>query len=412
MAAGIADRHRVRAVDDGDLVRGSVHFAPLKAAWLAAMLAATLLGLPLLDGATATLFVVTTAIALLFGHSLGSHRKLIHDSYRCPRWLEYLLVWCGTQVGLCGPLGLMRQHELRDYAQRLPDCHAYLRHGTGFWRDGWWQLFCELRLERPPTVVIEARVADDRFVRFLERTWMLQSAGPALLLFAVGGWGFVCWGACARIVAGVIGHWLIGHFAHNAGPMRYRVRGAAVQGHNVRFASLLTMGESWHNNHHAYPGSARLGLHPGEWDPGWWVLLVLRRIGLVWDLRLPEHIAHRPELQTSDGGLPELAPGHGFAARPLTRGQCLAAGPLPVLEGPAATLPIEVLHFIVGSAGRFRLDRQATRLVLRTSDGELHGLPALCACLCMRGEMLRTIGRLLAPLAELAEATRRTLASG
>ena len=91
---------------------------------------------------------MSTAIVLLFGHSLGSHRKLIHDSFQCPRWLEYVLVYLGVQVGLAGPLGLLRQHELRDYAQRLPVCHDYLRHGRSFWIDAWWQLVCELRLAR------------------------------------------------------------------------------------------------------------------------------------------------------------------------------------------------------------------------------------------------------------------------
>ncbi len=56
------------------------------------------------------------------------------------------------------------------------------------------------------------------------------------------------------------------------------------------------MGECWHNNHHAYPGSARLGLHDGEWDPGWWVLMGLQRAGLVWNLRLPLDLPRRPEL--------------------------------------------------------------------------------------------------------------------
>lgn len=69
-----------------------------------------------------------------------------------------------------------------------------------------------------------------------------------------------------------------------------------MQGRNVRFTSLLTMGECWHNNHHAYPGSARLGLAPGEWDPGWWVLLGLRGLGLVTNLRLPSDLPYRPEL--------------------------------------------------------------------------------------------------------------------
>ena len=76
------------------------------------------------------------------------------------------------------------------------------------------------------------------------------------------------------------------------------VRGAAVQGRNVRWTSLLTMGESWHNNHHAYPGSARLGLEPGEWDPGWWVLSAFEKAGLVWSLRLPRDLPDRPELVT------------------------------------------------------------------------------------------------------------------
>jgi stearoyl-CoA desaturase (delta-9 desaturase) len=75
-----------------------------------------------------------------------------------------------------------------------------------------------------------------------------------------------------------------------------------VQGRNVRWTSLLTMGECWHNNHHAYPGSARLGLAPGEWDPGWWVLSALASIGLVWSIRLPEHLPARPELVTGSFG--------------------------------------------------------------------------------------------------------------
>jgi len=75
------------------------------------------------------------------------------------------------------------------------------------------------------------------------------------------------------------------------------VVGAAVQGRNVRWTSLLTMGECWHNNHHAFPGSARLGLQAGEWDPGWWVLTGLRSIGLVWASRLPGNLPPRPELR-------------------------------------------------------------------------------------------------------------------
>ncbi|PJC97141.1 acyl-CoA desaturase [Janthinobacterium sp. BJB1] len=299
--AGLAS-HRARATHADSVLNGSVRHAPLPSLWLTLMLAGAVSGaLFFFSWSGLLLFAAGTAIVLLFGHSLGSHRKLIHNSFECPQWLEYLLVYLGVLVGLSGPLGLLRQHELRDYAQRLSDCHPYLRHGAGFWRDAWWQLFCRLDLDHPPHIAIEPRIARDRFYRFLESTWMLQQLPWAVLCFVWGGWGFVCWGVCARVSAGVLGHWLIGYFAHNHGRMHFHVDGAAVQGRNIRLTSLLTMGECWHNNHHAYPGSARLGLLPGEWDPGWWALLLLRRLGLVSALRLPQDLAPRPELRRLDG---------------------------------------------------------------------------------------------------------------
>jgi stearoyl-CoA desaturase (delta-9 desaturase) len=305
LAASLA-RHRVRHRDVAETLDGAVVFSPLKGLWFLGMAAAALVGgsLTASPGAIA-LYAMSTAIALLFGHSLGSHRKLIHDSFQCPRWLEYTLVYLGVQVGLAGPLGLMRQHEMRDYAQRLPDCHDYLRHGRPFWIDAWWQLVCELRLRREPTLVIEPRVADDRFYQFLERTWMLQHLPWAVLFYYWGGWAFVFWGVCARVTTGVFGHWIIGYFAHNHGEMHHVVEGAAVQGRNVRLTSLLTMGECWHNNHHAFPGSARLGIHAGEWDPGWWVLCGLARAGLVTQMRLPEHLPPRAELKKLGATTPE-----------------------------------------------------------------------------------------------------------
>jgi stearoyl-CoA desaturase (delta-9 desaturase) len=293
--------HRVSAGALEAVCHGRVRWAPAKSLWFLAMLGGAVVGGAVTFSWPALgLFVGSTASVLLLGHSLGSHRKLVHDSFQCPKWLEYLLVWFGVQVGLAGPLGLLRQHDLRDFAQRLPRCHAYLRHGSSPWRDAWWQLNCELVLDRSPDIRIEPRIADDPFYRFLERTWMVQHLPVALLFFVWGDWGFVFWGVCARVTAGVFGHWLIGYLAHNHGGIVREVRGAAVQGRNVRFTSLLTMGECWHNNHHAYPGSARLGLAPGEWDPGWWVLQALERCGLAWQLRLPDDLPHRPELRLAE----------------------------------------------------------------------------------------------------------------
>lgn len=293
--------HRARAAELSSVCVGTVKFSPAKSLWFVGMAGTALVGgaMTVSAGAVAV-FLATTAIVLLFGHSLGSHRKLIHNSYSCPLWLEYLFVYCGVQVGLAGPIGLLRQHELRDYAQRLPACHDYLRHGSGIWIDAWWQLNCDLHLANAPQICVEPCIADNRFYRFFERTWMAQQLPLALLFYLWGGWAFVVWGVCARVTAGVLGHWLIGYFAHNHGVMHYEVAGAAVQGRNIPFTSLLTMGECWHNNHHAYPGSARLGLRRGEFDPGWEVLVLLQRAGLVWDLKLPADLPQRPELLALD----------------------------------------------------------------------------------------------------------------
>jgi len=73
------------------------------------------------------------------------------------------------------------------------------------------------------------------------------------------------------------------------------LEGHAVQGYNLPRLGLVTMGEAWHNNHHAFPGSARMGLVAGQHDPGWWALCGLRRLGLVWGLRGPGDLPPRPE---------------------------------------------------------------------------------------------------------------------
>jgi len=405
------DTHRVRAAVPSDVLLGRVCWSPLKSLWFTSMaLAAVIGGLATFTWAAFGVFLACTAFLLLFGHSLGSHRKLIHDSFQTPKWLEYALVYSGVQVGLAGPLGLLRQHELRDYAQRLPDCHDYLRHGSSFWRDAWWQLHCELRLEREPAINIESRIAGDRFYRFLERTWMLQQLPPALLLFALGGWSFVFWGTCARVTACVFGHWLIGYFAHKHGGMHHVVDGAAVQGRNIPLTSLLTMGESWHNNHHAFPGSARLGLYAGEWDPGWWMLLVLRKLGLIWNIRLPEDLAMRPELRALDSAEPASAALR--SPRFADAWSLLAHANHDGIhcEGPASLLSVKLLHRLLGAGFTHR--PAARRLIVTAAGVQFAGLPALCIALAARSGPARLLAILALPLAFAAERIRQGLRYG
>lgn len=299
---------RIIAEGGANGVDGRVRWAPAKSLWIGAMTLTALIAGPLLFSWSAFgVFLLLSAVTLCAGHSVGMHRRLIHNSFDCPLWLEYLMVYSGVLVGMAGPFGLMKQHDLRDWAQRQPDCHAYLCHRNGIWKDAWWQLHCDLELTHPPRFQPEPRIAHDRVYLWMERTWMWQQLPLALLLFALGGWSWVVWGVAARVTACVTGHWLVGYFAHNEGPMRWRVVGAGVQGRDVPIAALLSMGESWHNNHHAYPGSARIGLNADQPDPGWWLILALQRCGLVWDIKTPETLPERKMLlriSEDDGGCP------------------------------------------------------------------------------------------------------------
>lgn len=252
------------------------------------------------------LFLVTSAVTLCAGHSLGLHRLLIHRSFAASPWVEYGLVYLGTLVGMAGPLGMVQLHDTRDWAQRQIVCHPLHAHRTGFLRDAWWQMHCRLVLTNPPRFVPEPLLARNRGLAFLEATWMVQQLPWALLFFWVGGMPWLVWGVPVRVAVSLTGHWLVGHLTHRRGPQGWVVDGVAVQGHDLPAASLVTFGEAWHGNHHAWPDSARFGLEPGQHDPGWWVLLALRRIGLVWDLKQPADLVPRT-------GLRRLGPAEGRA---------------------------------------------------------------------------------------------------
>lgn len=283
---------------------GRVVWSPIKSAWYLGLSIMALIAGPLtFSWQNFTLFLLLSAVTLCLGHSLGMHRRLIHRSYECPKRLEYLLVYLGTLVGMAGPFGMLRAHDTRDWAQRQKACHDYFAHRQSFWRDAWWQLNCEIELENPPRFVLPEDIAQDKFYRALEKTWMLQQLPWVFLLAWLGGIGGVIWGVCARVAISLTGHWLVGHYAHRQGHRTYHVNEASVQGFNVRWCGLITFGECWHNNHHAYPGSAKLGLQPCQMDPGWGVLRVLSMLGLVWNIRLPQDIPTRKELRLVEEGI-------------------------------------------------------------------------------------------------------------
>jgi stearoyl-CoA desaturase (delta-9 desaturase) len=280
-----------------DPQRGSVRWDAARSLWNAGMLSCSLILAPMFFTWDAVAMSLTLLlVTMCTGHSVGFHRRLIHRTFQCRKWLERALVWSGTLVGMQGPFWVIHSHDIRDWAQRQPDCHPFLRHGRGLWWDGWWNLHCRLVLERPPGFDPGPGIGDDRFYRFLQRTWMLQQVPVGAALYVIGGFPWLIWGVCVRVTVGVSMHWLVGYFCHTRGPQNWLVDDGAVQAHNVPWAAIVSMGESWHNNHHAFPASARHGLYPGEIDIGFGFVKLLERIGLAWNVQTPATLPARTRI--------------------------------------------------------------------------------------------------------------------
>lgn len=255
-------------------------------------------------------FLVLSGVTLCAGHSVGFHRRLIHRSFECPKWLERTLVYVGTLVGMGGPIWTISLHDMRDWAQRQPECHWFLRHGKPMLLEGMYYLNFKLTLKNPPGFDPGPEITNDRFYRFLQSSWMLHQIPIAIILFALGGLPWVVWGVAVRVAACTTMHWFISYFAHTRGPQDWHLDGAALQAHNVPLLAIPTMGESWHCNHHAFPSSARHGLYPGQIDLGFTFIRLLERLGLAWNIKLPANLPPRPGISPlTSRALSVAAPG-------------------------------------------------------------------------------------------------------
>lgn len=290
--------NRIQANNKTNAVDGRVVWSPIKSLWFSAMAVTAIIGGAMtVSWSAVAVFALLTVSTLCFGHSVGLHRLLIHRSFTCPLWLEYCMVSAGMLVGMGGPRKVIRMHEMRDWAQRQSACHPFFNHGVNWFRDGLWNLHCEFQPTDAPVIEIQEVVTHSEFYRLLDRYWMAVQLPLAIALYFLGGWSWVVWGICVRITASLFGHWLVNFLAHNFGEVPWQVEGASVQGHNLIGLGLLTMGEAWHNNHHAFPESAKFGLESGQLDPGWWLLSLLKKCGCIDHLTLPQDLPHRAELK-------------------------------------------------------------------------------------------------------------------
>jgi stearoyl-CoA desaturase (delta-9 desaturase) len=293
--AGAFKVNSLSGLDKADAVHGRVVWDWPRSLWNTGfILAALILGPLTFSWSAFGVFLLLSAVTLCAGHSVGFHRRMIHRSFACPKSLERILVWMGTVVGMGGPIWTVRLHDTRDWAQRQPDCHWFLRHGKPIWIEGFYYLNFRLEFDSPPGFDPGPGIGDDRFYRFLQRTWMLQQIPIAALLYFAGGWPFVVWGVIVRVALCFTMHWFISNRAHTTGPADWSVDGAVIQAYNVPWLAIPTMGESWHSNHHAFPASARHGLYRGQIDLGFLFIRLLESVGLAWDVQVPANLPPRP----------------------------------------------------------------------------------------------------------------------
>lgn len=267
---------------------GYIALQPFKTLWISVMILGGIIGVAFFASwSSFIVFLILSAITLCAGHSVGMHRLLIHRSFKTPLWVEHVLVYLGVLVGMAGPFGMIRAHDMRDWHQRQKVCPPHPSHGTNFIQDAYWQLCCSFELNNPPEFRIEPTIKNDRFYKFLEKTWMAQQIPLAIILFVCGGWAWLLWGMCLRVSVSLIGHWAVGHIAHKRGHQGWTVEGIPVQGYNLPKLGFLTFGESWHGNHHAFPHSAKLGIEKGQSDIGFIFIKVLQKIGLATEIKEP-----------------------------------------------------------------------------------------------------------------------------
>ena len=105
----------------------------------------------------------------------------------------------------------------------------------------------------------------------------------AAILFAIGGWTMVVWGVFARVVVGWHTTWFVNSLSHLYGKRPHVTNDDST---NNWFVALLTFGEGWHNNHHAFPTSARHGLKWYQLDMNWITISIFERLGWATKIRI------------------------------------------------------------------------------------------------------------------------------
>jgi stearoyl-CoA desaturase (delta-9 desaturase) len=233
--------------------------------------------------ALAAAAVVSYATVAL-GISLCFHRILTHRSLRLLKPIEYLFAIFGTLALQADPIRWVSVHRKHHaHADHEGDPHSI---AEGFkWAHMDWIYRHNIAL--PSDEEMRHFAPDlyaEPFYRALQYLNIPLQVALALGLFAFGGWAWVVWAIFVRLAISYHTTWLVNSAAHMLG---YRTFATPDQSTNCWWVALISWGEGWHNNHHAFPFSARHGLRWFEVDLTWWHVRVLAFLRLADRVKVP-----------------------------------------------------------------------------------------------------------------------------
>jgi stearoyl-CoA desaturase (Delta-9 desaturase) len=232
------------------------------------------------------------------GITVGFHRLFTHRSFETNRVVQLVLAAFGS-MAVQGPLlkwvALHRRHHQHSDTHEDPHSPHHRGRGVlGLLRGAWHAHLGWFFTPEPPDL---ARYVKDlhqsRLLRTMSALFPLWVAAGLLIPAVLGGllaetwagalFGLV-WGGLARIFLVQHVTWSVNSVCHLWGGRPYR---SADHSRNNFLVGVLTLGEGWHNNHHAFPTSARHGLRWWQVDVSYWVIRALAVLGLAWSVRLP-----------------------------------------------------------------------------------------------------------------------------
>ncbi|HEU4506924.1 MAG TPA: fatty acid desaturase [Pyrinomonadaceae bacterium] len=217
-------------------------------------------------------------VAASLGIGMGFHRLLTHRGYHVPKIVEYFLVTCGALSLEGGPIQWVTTHRIHHaHTDQKGDPHTP-RDG-GWWAHVGWILRGTAQNHDQATYERYAPdLTKDRYYVWLNKFYYVPSIVLLIGLWVFGGWGVMLWGLFMRVTLGLHSTWLVNSATHLWGRRRFLTH---EDSRNSWWVALLTFGEGWHNNHHAFPTSARHGLKWYEIDVTWWNIRFLQLLGIA-----------------------------------------------------------------------------------------------------------------------------------